>query len=68
VFVGEDADDIGASLDLADEALDGVGRMQLRSMSGRESRVAQHVGLGLIHQRDTLVELVGHSTSGPEAL
>jgi hypothetical protein len=36
VVVGKDADDIGASFDLAIEPLDGVCRMQLRPMLFRE--------------------------------
>jgi hypothetical protein len=48
-FVGEDADDFGAALDLAIEALDRVGRVQLGAVLGREGHVGQDVGLGVVH-------------------
>src|SRR5262249_11606000 len=50
VFVGEDADDVGTALDLAIEALEGIGGMQLRAMGGGEGHVGEDVGLGLVHQ------------------
>jgi hypothetical protein len=62
-LVGEDADDLGASLDLADWPLDGVGGVQLGAVLGREAHVGEHVGLGLVHQggqlRDLGPELIG---------
>ena len=62
-LVGEDADDLGAALDLAVEALDRVGRVQLGPVLLREAHVGEHVGLGLVHQRGELrdlgAELVG---------
>jgi hypothetical protein len=47
IIVWEDADDFGAPLDLAVEALDRVGRVQLGAML--LGHVGQHVGLGIIH-------------------
>jgi hypothetical protein len=50
VLVGEDADHIVAPLDLAVEALDWVGRVQLGAVLGRERHVGEHVGLGLVQE------------------
>ena len=45
-LVGEDADDVGAPLDLAVEAFDGVGRVQLGAMlSPRSSRYNRPIAL-----------------------
>ena len=41
------ADDIGASLDLAVQALDRIHRMQLGAVLGRECHVGQHVLFGI---------------------
>ena len=49
-LVGEDADDLGAALDLAVEALERVGRVQLGPVRRREGHVGEHVVLGLVHQ------------------
>lgn len=49
-FVGEDADDLAATLDLAVEALERVGGVELRAVLGREAHVGQHIGFGLIEQ------------------
>ncbi|CCV09213.1 hypothetical protein MESS2_900003 [Mesorhizobium metallidurans STM 2683] len=49
VIIWEDADDLGAPLDLAVEALDRVGRVQLGAVLLEESHVDQHVGLGVVH-------------------
>ena len=49
-FVGEDADDVAAAFDLAVEAFEGVGRVDLGAMLGGEPHVGQHVGLGLVHE------------------
>ena len=62
-FVGEDADDVGAALDLAVEALDGVGAVQLGTVLLREGHVSEDVGLGLVHEPcqaiDVWAQLVG---------
>ena len=50
-LVGEDADDFGATLDLAVEALDRVGAVQLGATLRREGHAGQDVGLGLVHER-----------------
>src|SRR3954471_5480424 len=59
-FVGEDADDVGAALDLAVEALERVGRVQLGPVDGGEGHVGEDVGLSLVHQGCELGDL------GPE--
>lgn len=50
VLVGEDADHVGASLDLAVQAFERIGRMQLGAMPGRERHIGQHILLGGIHE------------------
>ena len=40
--------DLGPALDLALEALERVGRVQLRAMRGREGHVGQDIGLRLV--------------------
>lgn len=50
-FAWEDADDVGAPLDLAVQALQGVGGVQLGSQVLGIGHVGQHVELGLVHQR-----------------
>jgi hypothetical protein len=57
VVVWEDADDLGAALDFAIDALDRVGRVQLDAMLPGESHVGQHVGLGLVHDGGELGHL-----------
>src|SRR5262249_60366737 len=49
ILVGEDADDIGAPLDLAIEALERVGGMQLGAVLAWEAHVGKDVRLGLVH-------------------
>ena len=56
-LVREDADDLGAPLDLAVEALQRVGAVQLGTMLGGEAHVGQHIRLGVIHQGGQLREL-----------
>jgi hypothetical protein len=62
-LVGKDADDIGAALDLAVEALDGVGAVDLGAVLAREVHVGEHVMFGGVHQfgqlRHFRAELVG---------
>ena len=58
--LGEDADDLGATLDLAVEAFQRVGRVQLDAVLRREAHVGEHVGLSLVHQDGELWQL------GPE--
>jgi hypothetical protein len=57
IFVGEDADDVGAPLDLAVEALDRIGAVQLGTVLGREGHVGEHVGFGLVQKRGELGQL-----------
>jgi hypothetical protein len=42
---GEDADDVGATFDLAIEALDRVVTVQLRAVLGWEGHIGEHVVL-----------------------
>ena len=62
-FVREDAVDLGAALDLAVQALQRVGGVQLGSVLNREGHVGQHVGPRPVHQGGELrqlgAELVG---------
>ena len=71
-LVGEDADDVGAALDLAVEPLERVGGVQLGPVLGREGHVGEHVGLALVHQGGELgparPELVGDVAPGLAAL
>jgi hypothetical protein len=50
VFVGEDADDGGPALDLAVEALQRIGGMQLRPLLSGEAHVGQHVWLRVVDE------------------
>ena len=43
-FVGEDPDDLGASLDLAFETLDGVGGVQLGAVAGKPMQAGPQSG------------------------
>ena len=52
--VGEDPDDVGASADLAVEALQRVGAAQLGPVLGGERVEGEHVVLGLFEQRGDL--------------
>ena len=49
-FVWKDTDDVAAPLDLAVEPLQGVGRVDLGAMLGRELHVGQHVSLRFVHE------------------
>ena len=63
LLVREDADDFGSALDLAVEAFQRVGAVDLGPVVLGEAHEGQHIGLGLIHQggelRDLGPELVG---------
>ena len=59
-FIREDADDIGAALDLAVEALDGVCAVEFGAMLLGEGHVGQHVRLGVIQQYRQLWQLRAH--------
>jgi len=50
ILIGEDADDFRSPLDLAVEALDRVGRVQLGAVLRRKAHIGEHVGLGFIHE------------------
>jgi hypothetical protein len=54
--VGEDADDVGASSDLAVEALEGIGRSELAPVVSWERVEGQEVGLGVLEHRRDLAE------------
>ena len=66
VVVGEDADDLGSSLDLAIETLDRIRAVKLGPMLLRECHVGEHVGLGVVHDGGELrhfwPDLVGDGT------
>lgn len=49
-LVGEDADDLGAALDLAVQPLDRISAVQLGAMFLREGHVGQDIGFGGIHE------------------
>jgi hypothetical protein len=55
--VGEDADDVGAAADLLVEALERVGRAQLRPVRRRERVEGEDVLLGVFEQRGDLGQL-----------
>jgi hypothetical protein len=67
VPVGEDADDVGAPLDLAVEALDRIGAVQFGTVLDGEGHVGEHVGFGLVKERGELGQLgeklIGDPTS-----
>lgn len=48
--LGKNADHFCGPLDFAVEALEPIGRVQLRAMLRREGHVSQHVLLGVVHQ------------------
>ena len=50
VLIGKDVDHFGSPLDLAIDAFERVGRVQLGPVRGREAHIGQHVGLGLIQE------------------
>ena len=50
LVVGEDANDIGAALDLAIEAFEWVGGVDFGPVRGGEVHVGEDVGFGLIEQ------------------
>jgi hypothetical protein len=56
-LIREDADDVGAALDLAVEALDGIGAVQLGTVLLRKGHVGQNVKLGVVHQGSKLLHL-----------
>ncbi|EXS68266.1 transposase [Sphingobium sp. Ant17] len=53
-FVGEDADDISAPLDLAIEPLDRIVAVQLGTVLGGERHIGQHIFLGIVHESSQL--------------
>jgi hypothetical protein len=65
VIIGKDADHFGSPLDLAIDAFERVGRVQLGPVRGREAHIGQHVGLGLIPEDGELGSFgappVGHA-------
>src|SRR5215469_3233031 len=63
LIIGEDADDIGAALDLAVQPFDRVCRVQLGPSRRRKCHIGQHVALGVVHELgeflDSRARLVG---------
>ena len=57
LFEEDGADDLGAALDLAVEALQRVRAVELRPVLGREVHVSQDIGLGVVHHRCELWQL-----------
>ena len=49
-FVGEDADNVAASLDLAVEAFEWIGAVDLGTMLGGEAHIGKDIGFGVVHQ------------------
>ena len=68
-LVGEDSDDLSATLDLAVEAFERVRAVELCPMLGWETHVGQHIRLGVVHQRCELgqlrPELIGNGAPLP---
>ena len=64
IFVGEDADDISAPLDLAIEAFDRIDGVDFRPMIFRKAHERENVGLGLVHEGGELrhfgTQLIGY--------
>jgi len=50
VLIGEDANDFGAALDLAIEAFQWIGAVELRAVVFGEAHEGEHIGFGLVHQ------------------
>ena len=67
-FVGEDADDVGAALNLFVEALERIGAVQLGPVLSREGQVGEDIVFALVHQRRQLgpagTELIGDLSPG----
>ena len=57
LLIGEDADDLGAALDLAVQPFQRIGRVDLRPVVFGEAHKSQHVGFGLVHQGGQLGDL-----------
>jgi hypothetical protein len=68
MLVGEDADDVGAPLDLAVEALDWVDTVQLGTMWSGEGHLGQHIGFSLIPERGELGQLGTRLVGDPAPL
>jgi hypothetical protein len=58
-LVGEDADDVATPLDLAVEAFERIGAVDLGTMLSGEAHIGQDIGFGVIHQPGQL----GHPRS-----
>ncbi len=67
-LVGEDADDVGATLHLLVQPFDRVGRMELRPMRLGKRHEGDDVDFGLVHHgrqfRDALAQLIGDLSPG----
>jgi len=68
LVVGEDADDLGATLDLAVDTLDRIRRVQFRAVRRREAHIGEHVALSLIHQLGELLDPSGAAGRRPVAI
>jgi hypothetical protein len=55
--LGKITDEFGSALDLAVDAFDWIGRVQLGAMCGREAHVGQHVGLRRVEEGGELGQL-----------
>jgi hypothetical protein len=53
-FVGEDADDVGAALDLLVEPFERVGAVQFAAVLFGEVEIGQHIGFALVDERREL--------------
>src|ERR1700730_6319409 len=62
------ADDLGAPFDLAVEALQRVGGVQLDAVLGREGHVGEHIGLGLVQEGGELRKLGAQLVGDPAPL
>ena len=67
-FVGEDPDDIGAPLDLAIEALDGIVRVDLGPVVFREGGVSEDILFGFIQQVSEFLHLWPQLIGDPSPL
>ena len=62
-FIREDADDCGAPLDLAVQALDGVGALELDTILPWEGHIDEHIGFRVVHHRGQFGEFGPHLVS-----
>ena len=58
-FIGEDADNLAAALDLAIEPFGWVGAVYFGAMLRREAHVSQYVSCSVVHQAGELADARG---------